>query len=242
MQKNTSFGESMNITSNKIKKECFETPIVNIPSKIFSDIYYLHSKYQGKEWSGHLYFTKQGDIDNPSELIIDIKEFILLDIGTVGATEIDPSGEQIIDMYEKRPQVLTMKQGLLHTHHNMKTFFSGTDTSTLLENAANYPFFLSVIVNNAGDTIAKISQQGFIEEPETKHNYKYKFNRGFLQKEVVKESRIIEVVYIYDCIINIENSVEEELTKLLEIQEEKRKIAQSLISYSNHNNGFIDDW
>ena len=237
----------MNITSKKIKIECSEVPIVNIPSKIFSDVYYLHSKYPGKEWSGHLYFTKQGDINNPSELIIDIKEFVLLDLGTVGSTEIDPSGEQIIDMYEKYPHILTMKQALIHTHHNMRTFFSGTDNDTLLENAANYPFFLSVIVNNEGATIAKISVQGFIEEPETKHTYKYKFNRGFLEKETIIEKKTTEVVYVYTCKINIENSVNVELEKLLKVQEDKR-LSIELNNNTNHrtfiggNGDWKDEW
>ena len=123
MQKNTSLGESMNTTSKKIKIECSEKPIVNIPSKIFSDVYYLHSKYQGKEWSGHLYYNKIGDINDPANLIINVEEFVLLDLGTAGATEIDPTGEQIIEMYEKKPQILTMQHGLVHTHHNMRTFF-----------------------------------------------------------------------------------------------------------------------
>lgn len=249
MQKNISLGESMNTTSKKIKVECEEVPIVNIPSKIFSDVYYLHSKYPGKEWSGHLYFSKKGDITNPSELVIDIQEFVLLDLGTAGATEIDPTGEQIMNMYESRPQVLSLKQGLLHTHHNMRTFFSGTDWDTLLENASNYDFFLSVIVNNEGATIAKISLQGFIEEAETTNTYKYKFNRGFLEKEIIKEKKITEVIYVYTCKINIENNVDEEFNKLLEIKENQRlvsiqnnAIGRTFYDRTVSHNGFEDDW
>lgn len=213
-----------------------EKPVVNIPSKIFSDIYYLHSKYQGKEWSGHLYYNTQGDLNNPNELIIDVKEFVLLDLGSAAFTEIDPTGEQLIEMYDKRPQILTMKHGCIHTHHNMRTFFSGTDTDTLLENAANYNFFLSVIVNNAGDTIAKISLQGFIEEPETTNLHKFKFGKGFIEKIITKEKKVTEIVYVYDCIIKIENSVEEEFDKLLKAKEAKFKIEALNSTY--HKGGF----
>lgn len=238
MSKDTSLGESMNTTSKKIKVECSEVPVVNIPSKIFSDVYYLHSKYPGKEWSGHLYFTKKGDINDPNNLIIDVQEFVLLDLGTAGATEIDPTGEQVIDMYTNRPQILSMQQALLHTHHSMRTFFSGTDWDTLLENASNYPFFLSVIVNNEGATIAKISLQGFIEESETTNTFKYKFNKGFLEKIITKEKKVTEVIYVYTCKINIENSVDEDFNKLLELKQAK----QLLLNEKNNSfNSFIGD-
>lgn len=244
MLKSCSLGELMKTTSTKTKVECVEKPTVNIPSKIFSDIYYLHSIYPGQEWSGYLYFNKRGDITDPSNLIIDVQEFVLLDLGTVGATEIDPTGEQIVDMYEKKPQILTMKSGLIHTHHKMNTFFSGTDWNTLLENATNYDFFLSIIVNNEGATIGKISLIGSIEEPQVTHKYKFKFNRGFVEKEKVFESKTTEVIYVYDCNINIENSVKEDFDKIKERKDTEKSLTilnQKEYSF-NKNRSVIDDW
>ncbi len=255
MQKNIPVGESMNSSTKKIKIDCSDKIQLNIPQKIWSDIHYLHSKYPGEEWSGYIYFRPVGSIDNPTELILNIEEFVLMDLGTVGATEITPSGEQVVDMYEKRPQLIELKQALLHTHHNMSTFFSGTDWDTLLEHSSAYPYFLSLIVNTKGDAIAKVGLQGYIEEPVTNHTYKYKFGRGFLEKVIVKKQVTTEVIYVYDCNITIQNNIDEEFNKLVEIKKEKQ-FAKSLVTHiggetfhTNKNKNFgwkqktgVDDW
>lgn len=233
MQKNTSLGESMSSITKKIKIECEEKIKLNISKKIYSDIFYTHLKYPGEEWSGYIYFRPIGTIDKPSELVIDIEEFILMDLGTVGATEITPSGEQIVDMFEKRPQLMELKQGLLHTHHNMQVFFSGTDWDTLLEHSSSYPYFLSLIVNAKGHTIAKVGLQGY-KEGQVK--YSYKFGKGFMYKEPVLEKE--EVIYVYDCIINIENDIDEEFDKLLVVKANK----EEAVKLSNSNQHFLNSY
>lgn len=110
--------------------------------------------------------------------------------------------------------------------HNMSVFFSGTDWDTLLEHSSDYPYFVSLIVNTKGDAIAKVGLQGY---KEGSMKYSYKFNRGFIEKEPVIEK--IEVIYVYDCIVNIENNVDEEFNKLLEIKKEKQ-VARSLANKS----------
>lgn len=205
----------MTTTSQKSKIEKLAKPTVNIPQSIWSDLFYIHSKYRGLEWSGYLYYDYTGSIKDPDSLNINLIKFILLDIGTPGSTDIQPTGEQTISMFTKNPDIIGKKQGLLHTHQLMGVFFSGTDWDTLLENAKDYDFFLSVIVNTYGNCIAKISLHGMIESEIT---YKYKFNNGYLEKEPVKKTE--EVIYTYDCIINIENNKDFEL---LSVQKELDK-------------------
>ena len=62
---------------------------------------------------------------------------------------------------EQFPQLMEdqgkWKMGHIHSHHNMSTFFSGTDTDELHENAVNYLYYLSLIVNFSGKYSAKIA-------------------------------------------------------------------------------------
>ena len=92
-------------------------------------------------------------------------------------------------------------------------------------------------------------------EPESEITYSYKFNRGFLEKVETKQRKVTEVVYVYDCVVNIENSIDEELTNLLKIKKDKEdKESYKKDLYTNYNSNvsllgdstihkhFIDNW
>jgi len=55
-----------------------------------------------------------------------------------------------------------VRRGLIHSHHNMKAYFSKgtkdsrTDWGELLSNFHLHDFYLSVVVNNADDLVAKV--------------------------------------------------------------------------------------
>lgn len=53
--------------------------------------------------------------------------------------------------------------GHVHSHNNMGTFFSGTDTNELKENSDKHNVYLSLIVNNRMDTSAKLCYRGEIK-------------------------------------------------------------------------------
>lgn len=46
------------------------------------------------------------------------------------------------------------------SHNNMKSYFSGTDMGELHNNAPNHTYYLSLIVNNAGEYVAKLAYIG----------------------------------------------------------------------------------
>lgn len=60
-------------------------------------------------------------------------------------------------------------RGLIHSHHNMGTSFSGTDFTELKKAAESNPYYLSVVVNNAMDFTAKVA----IESKEILTGYSY---------------------------------------------------------------------
>lgn len=110
---------------------------------------YLHTVVGKTEWSGILSYKKQeGDFNKPEDLIFLAEDIIPMDVGTSTYTEYSMEDE---DEYAdpKIVQLMTNgnKMGHIHTHHDMDTFFSGTDTDELHENAPNHNYYLSLIVN-----------------------------------------------------------------------------------------------
>ncbi len=218
----------MSITSkrNTINKE--GRPKVMIPSDIFGNFYLLHTKFKGLEWSGYIYYDIIGNIDDPNNMIFKVSDFVLLDIGSSGFTSIEPTGEQIVNIFTQRPHLMGKPSGCLHTHHHMGLFFSGTDTDTLLESASQFDLFLSVIVNHRDNPIAKVSQAGVIEAIET---YKYKLQGTQFVKEPVISTK--EVICVWDCDVVIDdNLIKSDLETCQKIYDEKRiKTAESYKNY-----------
>ena len=81
-----------------------------------------------------------------------------MDVGSVAYTEFDMSPDVISYMAE-HPELLDCKMGLIHSHNNMSTFFSGTDINTLKEEGIDRNHFVSLIVNNAGQYTAAITRK-----------------------------------------------------------------------------------
>lgn len=62
----------------------------------------------------------------------------------------------IMDKTEENPEFMTYKIGHIHSHNSMGVFFSGTDMDELFDNCVNHNFYLSLIVNNYMEMIAKL--------------------------------------------------------------------------------------
>lgn len=228
----------MNTTSQKYQINKIGKPTINISDRIFGNFYSLHTKFKNLEWSGYIFYDTIGSLEDPDNMIVNITDFILLDIGTSGATDIQPTGEQIVDIYSERPHLMGKSFGCLHTHHSMGLFFSGTDTDTLLESAPQFDMFVSVIVNHKDHPIAKISQAGIIESIE---RYAYKIKGNTITQEPVKVIR--DVICVYDCIVKIDETlIEKELGRTFKIYEERRStIKNSYTSYISKNFRSLQD-
>lgn len=142
-----------------------------ISKEVLAQVSYLHHKVGNIEWSGLIFYKiVSGDITEPSSLVLRCERLYLMDIGSAAYTEFSPDSS-IIDFYTKYPEAADMKWGMLHTHHDMKAFFSGTDNDELISNADAHNFYLSLIVNflDGGNFCAKI---GIMAEIETKYSFK----------------------------------------------------------------------
>jgi hypothetical protein len=152
----STYGYQQSVVKRYKELELRNSPSLIITKEVQSQINYFHNKVGPIEWSGFLLYEQEGDLNDIGGMKLTAKHIHILDIGSAAFTEIrDYDPFEIVDDIGER--ALSYKMGIIHTHHNMDTFFSGTDTGCLHENAENYPFLLSLIVNFKVDYKAKIA-------------------------------------------------------------------------------------
>lgn len=142
-----------------------------IPAEVERKIRFACQKVWSTEWSGTLFFTHEGSFEN-NDLVIRCVDIYIMDIGTQAYTEFDMNPDVIAYMC-KNPELLDCQMGLIHSHNNMSTFFSGTDTATLKEEGRDRNNFVSLIVNNAGSYTAAITRR--VKSKQVKESVSYEF-------------------------------------------------------------------
>lgn len=166
-----------------------------IPAEVERKIRFTCQKVWNTEWSGTLFFTHEGSFEN-NDLVIRCVDIYIMDIGTQAYTEFDMNPDVIAYMTEN-PELLDCQMGLIHSHNNMSTFFSGTDTATLKEEGRDRNNFVSLIVNNAGSYTAAITRRIKLKQVKESVSYEF-FGDGEKQdtKEYVNDADEIEWFYL----------------------------------------------
>jgi len=103
----------------------------------------------------------EGDIYDDT-LQLHVIDLILKDVGTSGYTEYD-WGSTLADYFEDNSEKWPVMFFSIHSHHNMGVSPSGVDDKHLYDNISNFPFHLSVIVNNRLDFNARIATDMIIQ-------------------------------------------------------------------------------
>lgn len=166
-----------------------------IPVEVERKIRFACQKVWSTEWSGTLFFTHEGSFEN-NDLVIKCVDIYIMDIGTQAYTEFDMNPDVIAYMCEN-PELLDCQMGLIHSHNNMSTFFSGTDTATLKEEGRDRNNFVSLIVNNAGTYTAAITRR--VKSKQVKESVSYEFfgdGEKHDTKEYVSDADEIEWFYL----------------------------------------------
>ena len=140
---------------NKLIKKDNRYKLIITPS-LEEKIRFLCARFPNNEYSGVLFYDYTGRFEDNS-LVLTAKDFCLMDYGSATYTEFNKSAEICNYMIEN--DLLECQQGLMHSHDQMSTFFSGTDLSTLQEEGSDMNNFLSLIVNNAGQYTAAITRK-----------------------------------------------------------------------------------
>lgn len=134
-----------------------DTYKIIIPQEVEKKIRLLCREIHNVEWSGILFYDISGKFEDGS-LTVTCVDLLQMDEGTGGYTEYDMNAD-VANYIVDHPELVGVYQGLIHSHNNMPTFFSGTDTSTLQSEGSDMNHFVSLIVNNAGKYTAGITRK-----------------------------------------------------------------------------------
>jgi hypothetical protein len=174
-----------------------------MPIEVFHQIQYLCKNISKVEWSGALFYTTEGSIEKPGTFKITLKTILPLDMGSSAYTEYHLDDRFIDFIEEDFEERCTWKLGHIHSHNTMAVFFSGTDMAELNDNAPAHNFYLSLIVNNYMDFIAKVAFIGEAKKDIKQVPYTAKNVDGH---DYIIEKQDFEVntkkLFIYDCDID----------------------------------------
>lgn len=127
-----------------------------VPLKMEKKIRRLLNRIYNIEWSGILFYKFTGTF-MAGDFTVICEDVLPLNIGNSVYTEFDFSPEVLSYMVQN--DLMDCKTGLIHSHHNMPTFFSGTDTATLASEGSDMNNFVSLIVNNDGTYSAAVTHK-----------------------------------------------------------------------------------
>ena len=122
-----------------------------IPNKIALKYRYLLKRFPSTEWSGPAWYRIKTDKEGfPEEF--KLVHFHPLDLGHGTSTEWEAKDlAKILRLtYEEYPSLKKCSIGLIHSHHTMGAFLSGTDQSTVQEMAPVQGFYGSLVVASGG--------------------------------------------------------------------------------------------
>lgn len=125
----------------------------------------------------------EGDISDDT-LKLHVIDLLLKDVGTAGYTEYD-WGTTLAEYFEGNEDKWPVMFFSIHSHHNMGVTPSGVDDKHLYDNISNFPFHLSVIVNNKLDFNARIATDMVINSVSVRG-----MDSNYVKKEV-NDGRII---------------------------------------------------
>lgn len=171
-----------------------------MPQEVLNQIQYLCKSISKVEWSGALFYTTEGSIEDPENFVITLKTILPLDMGTSAYTEYTLD-ERFMDFIEEDFDERSLwKLGHIHSHNTMAVFFSGTDLAELNDNAPSHNFYLSLIVNNFMEFIAKVAfigeaKQDIKQVPYTAMNVKGHSYVIDKQDFIVDNKKL----FMYDC-------------------------------------------
>ena len=195
---------------------------LHIPNDVENIIRHLCNKVHNIEWSGILFYKYDGTWEN-DDLKITCVDILPMDIGSAGYTDFSMSADVISYMTDH--DLLDCECGLSHSHHNMSTFFSGTDLKTLEKEGIDRNHFVSLIVNNAGTYTAAVTRNISVQETSFIRSKYNTFNNVEVEvdfdKKCEKEYNKIEYKELNIIQDGYDNSFQELDERLSEIKANK---------------------
>lgn len=208
-----------------------------IPAEVEKKIRFLCKNIWDVEWSGVLFYKVEGAFEDKS-LTIRCVDLFQMDIGTSAYTEFNVSPDMATYMVD-HPELLEegIYQGLIHSHNNMATFFSGTDTATLSAEGNDMAHFVSLIVNNAGKYTAGVTRKYKCVQT-VFEKYTYPTWNGEVREGVETFDIEEEKLEWFNLDIVFEDTTDdfetEMMERLKEIKESKKKVVVPMYKGRNY--------
>lgn len=191
-----------------------------IPPAVEEKIRLACASVPNLEWSGVLFFKYRGSFEN-GDLLVTCKDILLMDIGTASYTEWAADADVISYMAENN--LLDCQMGIIHSHNTMHTFFSGTDTATLLQEGQNRNNIVSLIVNNDGKYSAAITRLVTTEAHVKETGQYHLFGDGIqtYEDEYDTEDQYVEY-FMFDIVRKEPNKLFSFIDRLKQVMTKKR--------------------
>lgn len=209
-----------------------------IPEPVERKIRILCREIPNVEWSGVLFYKVKGTFED-SSLVIECVDIFQMDVGSSAYTEYNMSAD-VMNYMVQHPELINedIFQGLIHSHNKMATFFSGTDTSTLLAEGSDMNHFVSLIVNNAGKYTAAVTRRITVSQ-EVNEEYSYQSWKDAAKEGTRKFTVNKEFIQYFNLNIEVESSINEDeiLERITELNEAKKKksvVYQTPSSYQGY--------
>ncbi len=208
-----------------------------IPAEVEKKIRFLCKNIWDVEWSGVLFYKVEGAFEDKS-LTIRCVDLFQMDIGTSAYTEFNVSPDMATYMVD-HPELLEegIYQGLIHSHNNMATFFSGTDTATLSAEGNDMAHFVSLIVNNAGKYTAGVTRKYKCVQT-VSEKYTYPTWNGEVREGVETFDIEEEKLEWFNLDIVFEDATDDFETEMMErikeIKEAKKKVVTLMYGGRNY--------
>lgn len=169
---------------------------LKISEKLEKKIRVLCDKFPKTEWSGQLFYTFTGSFEK-GDIAFVAEDLLFMDTGCGTATEFYLD-ECNAAAYMADHELWHCQMGLIHSHNMMAAFFSGQDDSMLLQEGNSRNHFLSLVVNNEGKYVARVTAKE-VTEFTIKTTKKYKtFGDKSVEQFVGEEVKTSESVVTYD--------------------------------------------
>ena len=120
---------------------------------IQNKINYLLSRFKKTEWSGPAWYSIDKTDEDNFPIEISLQYFKPIHLGHGTETEVDGNqmGKLLPRIYKRFPDLKDCYLGLIHSHHTMGAFLSGTDKSTAKDQAVKDGIFFSTVVASSGE-------------------------------------------------------------------------------------------
>lgn len=165
-------------------------------------------------------------------MVFTAVDMYLMDIGNAASTEYDFNDTSWLNAFDENPELMGLKIGLVHTHHNMSTFYSGTDLGHLHGQAPFHNYFLSLIVNFACEPIAKVA---FASTRKVNSSFSFKDDDGNIQSQISNKEEDITVVFNCDVFVEIEPTLLDRINQLKEVKESRNRQIYTKHDYTDYN-------